>query len=105
MLLSLQVRDLAIIDAVEVSFGPGLNVVTGETGAGKSILVDALSLALGSRGTPDLVRTGAAHAEVTALFDVSARTELRGRLGDAGIEWDDELVVRRIVAGGKGGGR
>jgi DNA repair protein RecN (Recombination protein N) len=105
VLLSLQVRDLAIIDSVEISFGRGLNVVTGETGAGKSILIDALLLSLGARAAPELVRTGAAQAEVTALFDVSERTGLRARLADAGIEWDDELVVRRIVAGEKGGGR
>jgi DNA repair protein RecN (Recombination protein N) len=105
VLLSLQVRDLAIIDAVEITFGRGLNVVTGETGAGKSILVDALTLALGARSTPELVRTGAAQAEVTALFDVSQHPSLRARLEDAGIEWDDELVIRRIVASDKGGGR
>lgn len=105
MLLSLQVRDLAIIDSVEVTFGRGLNVVTGETGAGKSILIDALLLALGARATPELVRTGAAQAEVTALFDVSQRPELRARLEEAGIEWDDELTIRRVVAGEKGAGR
>ncbi len=105
MLVSLQMRDLAIIDAAEVSFGPGLNVVTGETGAGKSILVDALSLALGGRGTPDLVRSGATQAEVTALFDVRGRTGLRARLEEAGIEWDDELTVRRLVGSEKGGAR
>lgn len=105
MLVSLQVRDLAIIDSVEVTFGPGLNVVTGETGAGKSILVDALSLTLGGRATPDLVRSGAAQAEVSALFDVRGRKALAGRLEEAGIEWDDELTVRRIVASEKGGGR
>jgi DNA repair protein RecN (Recombination protein N) len=105
MLVSLQMRDLAIIDAAEVTFGPGLNVVTGETGAGKSILVDALSLALGARGTPDVVRSGANQAEVTALFDVRGREGLRARLEEAGIEWDDELTVRRIVAADKGGGR
>ncbi len=105
MLVSLQVRDLAIIDSVEVTFGPGLNVVTGETGAGKSILVDALSLTLGGRAKVDLVRSGATQSEVTALFDVRGRKALAARLTDAGIEWDDELTVRRIVASEKGGGR
>ena len=66
MLVTLQVRDLAIIDEVEVSFGGGLNVVTGETGAGKSILIDALSLVLGARASAgEVVRTGAAQAEVS----------------------------------------
>lgn len=105
MLLSLQVRDLAIIDTVEITFGRGLNVVTGETGAGKSILVDALTLALGARGTPELVRTGAQQAEITAIFDVRDRNALRTRLAEAGIAWDDELVIRRIVASEKAGGR
>src|ERR1700691_5995311 len=105
MLLSLQVRDLAIIDSVEVPFGPGLNVVTGETGAGKSILVDALGLCLGARASAaDIVRTGAAQAEVTAVFSVAGDAALRARLDEAGIGWDDELVVRRIVGSEKTGG-
>lgn len=104
MLLSLQVRDLAIIDATEVTFGPGMNIVTGETGAGKSILIDALLLALGGRATPDMVRAGATQAEVCALFDLTALPEVRARLADAGIECDDhELVVRRVVASDKNG--
>ena len=106
MLLSLQVRDLAIIDAVEVSFGPGLNVVTGETGAGKSILVDALTLALGARASAsDVVRTGAAHAEIEAVFLVDADDARRARFEEAGIVWEDELVVRRIIGNEKTGGR
>jgi DNA repair protein RecN (Recombination protein N) len=104
VLLSLQVRDLAIIDATEVSFGPGLNVVTGETGAGKSILIDALLLALGGRATPEMIRSGAAHAEVSAMFDVARLPHIRQRLTDAGVECDDELVVRRVVAADKSGG-
>jgi DNA repair protein RecN (Recombination protein N) len=104
VLLSLQVRDLAIIDTIEVSFGPGMNVVTGETGAGKSILVDALMLVLGGRATPDLVRLGAAQAEVSAMFDLRALPSVRARLLDAGIECeDDELVVRRVVASDRQG--
>ena len=67
MLSLLRVRQLAIIDELEVAFAPGLNVLTGETGAGKSILVAALQLVLGGRGRPQLVRTGADRAEVEAL--------------------------------------
>jgi DNA repair protein RecN (Recombination protein N) len=107
VLLSLQVRDLAIIDSTEVSFGPGMNIVTGETGAGKSILIDALLLVLGGRAMPDMVRLGAPQAEVSALFDLRALPQVRTRLIDAGIECEDnELVVRRVVASDKiGSGR
>lgn len=104
VLLSLQVRDLAIIDATEVSFGPGMNIVTGETGAGKSILIDALLLSLGGRATPDMVRAGASSAEVSALFDLQQLPQVKARLLDAGIEVEDnELVVRRVVASDKNG--
>jgi DNA repair protein RecN (Recombination protein N) len=106
MLVTLQVRDLAIIDEVEVTFGAGLNVVTGETGAGKSILIDALSLVLGARASAaDIVRTGATQAEVTAVFAVPGDDPRRQRFEDAGIAWDDELVVRRIVGNERTGGR
>ncbi|MDH5491216.1 MAG: AAA family ATPase, partial [Myxococcales bacterium] len=98
MLACLRVRNFAIIDALEVEFGPGLNVVTGETGAGKSILVHALELVLGGRARPDVIRTGAADAEVEALFEIGADSALRVRLLEAGIDVDDELVIRRIVA-------
>jgi DNA repair protein RecN (Recombination protein N) len=106
MLLSLQVRDFAIIDAVEVSFGAGLNVVTGETGAGKSILVDALALVLGARASAaEIVRTGAAQAEIEAVFSAAADDPRRQRFEEAGIAWDDTLVVRRIVGNERTGGR
>src|SRR5687767_11079287 len=80
MLTCLRIRDLAIIEQLELCFGPGLNVVTGETGAGKSIVVDALELLLGGRGKPELVRTGAPQAEVEALFEVGDDPELRATL-------------------------
>jgi DNA repair protein RecN (Recombination protein N) len=98
----LRIRNLAIIDELEVEFGPGLNVVTGETGAGKSILVGALQLVLGARARADAVRTGAERAEVEALFRLDADDPLVGRLAEAGIDCDGELVVRRVVeAGGR----
>jgi DNA repair protein RecN (Recombination protein N) len=106
MLVTLQVRDLAIIDEVEVTFGQGLNVVTGETGAGKSILIDALSLVMGARASAgDIVRTGATQAEVTAVFSVPGDDARRARFEEAGLAWDDELVVRRIVGNERTGGR
>ncbi len=99
MLTVLRVKNLAIIDESEVEFGPGLNVVTGETGAGKSILVGALRLVLGSRGRPELVRTGADRAEVEALFEVAPDAPVRARLAQLGHDEleGDELVVRRVV--------
>ena len=106
MLLSLQVRDLAIIDEVEVTFGAGLNVVTGETGAGKSILVDALTTVLGARtSATEVVRTGAREAEITAVFSAQGDDPRRLRFEEAGIAWDEELVVRRIVGNERTGGR
>ena len=102
MLTCLRVRHFAIIDEVEVELGPGLNVVTGETGAGKSILVDALELVLGGKGSGDIVRTGEKTAEVEALFEVGPDPQMRARLEAAGLEPEEELVIRRVVhAGGR----
>ncbi|MGF1470055.1 MAG: DNA repair protein RecN [Sandaracinaceae bacterium] len=98
MLTLLRVRQLAIIDHLEVELGPGLNVITGETGAGKSIIVDALQLVLGARGRPELVRTGAKQAEVEALFDVSFDPDAQRALEEAGLEAGSELLVRRVVS-------
>src|SRR3954449_3005041 len=76
MLRFLRIRNLAVIDAVEVEFEPGFNVLTGETGAGKSILVGAVGLLLGARASADLVRSGEAQASIEALFDNQSGTEL-----------------------------
>ncbi len=97
MLTHLRVQSLAIIDELEVAFGPGLNVVTGETGAGKSILVAALQLVLGARGRPELVRTGAERAEVEALFDVRADPGAQERAVALGFDAGAELLIRRVV--------
>ncbi len=98
MLTHLQVRDFAIIDAVEVELEGGLTVLTGETGAGKSILVDALQLAVGARAGAEAIRHGAERAEVAATFDLRrADPALRGLLEEQSIDADDELVVRRVV--------
>ena len=98
MLTHLHIRDFAIIDAVELELGRGLCVLTGETGAGKSILVDALQLAVGARAGSEVIRHDAARAEVTATFDLAqARAGLRALLEEQSIEMGDELLVRRLI--------
>ncbi len=77
MLTGLRMENLAVVDEVEVRFGGGFNVLTGETGAGKSILVDAVSLATGGRADSDVVRTGADEASVEALFEGASHLESR----------------------------
>lgn len=98
MLRGLDIRDMLIIDRLELAFQPGLNVLTGETGAGKSILLDSLGFVLGWRGRAELVRQGADQGEVTAWFDLPADHPARAVLADAGIAADDELILRRINA-------
>lgn len=98
MLSCLRIRDLAIIDELELELGSGLNVLTGETGSGKSILVSALELVLGGKSRGELVRTGAKAAEVEALFDVSGDAGVRQQLQALGIDAEDELVVRRVLS-------
>ena len=98
MLRSLDIRDVLIIDRLELSFQPGLNVLTGETGAGKSILLDALGFVLGWRGRAELVRAGAAQGEVTAVFDLTKDHAARAVLAEAGFEAGDELILRRTNA-------
>jgi DNA repair protein RecN (Recombination protein N) len=97
MLTRLQVRNFAIIDHIEVEFGAGMTVLTGETGAGKSILVDALGLVLGERGGTGLVRTGAARAEFSAEFDVSAQPEAKNWLVAQALDADDDCLLRRVI--------
>ncbi len=97
MLTCLRIRDLAIIESLDVELGPGLNIITGETGAGKSIIVDALELVLGGKGKAELVRTGAAQAEVEALFDLGDDESLREQLSALGVEHGRELVIRRVL--------
>ena len=90
MLVRLQIRDFAIIDQIEADLQPGMTVLTGETGAGKSILVDALGLVLGERGGTQLVRSGAKRAEFSAEFDVSALIQVRDWLEEQALEDEDE---------------
>jgi DNA repair protein RecN (Recombination protein N) len=98
MLTHLQIRDLAIVDSLELDFASGLTVLTGETGAGKSIVVDALMLACGGRAAADQIRAGAEKAEIAATFDIRhSSAGLRALLEEQSIAADDELLVRRVI--------
>lgn len=96
MLRGLDIRDMLIIDRLVLEFQPGLNVLTGETGAGKSILLDSLGFVLGWRGRAELVREGADKGEVIAEFDLPEGHPARAVLEEAGFEPDDELILRRV---------
>lgn len=98
MLLALRVRNFILMDALELRLSPGFNVLTGETGAGKSIVVGALSLVLGGRASTEHVRPGETEAEVEALFDISEAENVRARLEASDVYSDDgQLVLRRVV--------
>lgn len=97
MLLHIQIRDFAIIDAAELELSSGLTVLTGETGAGKSILVDALLLAAGGRAGAEAVRHGAERAEVSATFSITTNAAACAWLAEQSIEHDGECVLRRII--------
>ncbi|TIN81418.1 MAG: DNA repair protein RecN, partial [Mesorhizobium sp.] len=96
MLSRLSIRDIVLIEKLDIDFQPGLSVLTGETGAGKSILLDALSLALGARGDASLVRHGAAQGQVIAVFDVPRNHPARTLLADNAIEDDGDIILRRL---------
>lgn len=103
MLTELRIKNFAIIESLTLPLGPGFNVLTGETGAGKSIIVGALGLLLGERGTADVVRTGTDKATVEGVFEVGERSELVRLLDERGIEVDDRLVVlkREVTSAGR----
>ena len=96
MLRALDIRDILLIDHLELGFEAGLNVLTGETGAGKSILLDSLGFVLGWRGRAELVRSGAAQGEVTAVFDLPDGHAAFAVLEEAGIPQGSELILRRV---------
>ena len=98
MLRSLQIKNILIIDQLELNFEAGLNVLTGETGAGKSILLDSLGFVLGKRGRTKLVRSGARQGEVSVEFNLEKNHRVWNILKLAGFEMDDELLIRRVVS-------
>ena len=98
MLTDLFIKNFAIIDNLHVAFRPGLNVLTGETGAGKSIIIDAVNLVLGGRASADLIRTGEEEAAVEAIFDLSRHPAIQAGLAETGVECAGELLVKRVVS-------
>src|SRR6478609_6806004 len=103
MLLELVVENYAVVERLRIHFHAGLNLLTGETGSGKSIVVDALGLLLGGRASAEMVRTGEARARVAGIFDVKDHSGVRRLLEPAGLEVEDGelLVEREILASGK----
>ena len=104
MLLGLTLKNFAIVDDITISFGSGLNIVTGETGAGKSIIVNAINFILGDRASSDLIKSEEDEAQVEALFDIGNDTEFLGRLGSSGIQTGSgEVLIKRVFSiSGKG---
>lgn len=101
MLQELKVRDFAIIENIHLVFKDGLNVLSGETGAGKSVLLKSLALLMGGKASVDMIRTGASQAVIEGSFDISRRSDIIGRMKDLGLDVDDKLlVVRRILSSG-----
>jgi DNA repair protein RecN (Recombination protein N) len=103
MLVELLVENYAVVDRIRVRFHPGLNLLTGETGSGKSIVVDAFGLLLGARASAEMIRSGEARARVAGIFDVRDRADVRALLDPAGFAIEDSelLIEREILAGGK----
>lgn len=98
MLKSLEIKDYALIDHTEIEFGRGLNIITGETGAGKSILIDAMSLLLGERASVEVIRKGAQKAFVEGFFDVELNKKVRSLLEVNEIEFQPDLIIRREIS-------
>lgn len=105
MLLGLNLKNFAIIDDLSINFGKGLNIITGETGAGKSIIVDAINIILGDRATADIIKSGKEEAQIEALFDTGKIRALKAKLDSFGFETKgDELLIKRVISR-KGRGR
>src|SRR5215216_2432759 len=98
MLTLLNISNIALIDELRVEFEPGLNLLTGETGSGKSIIVDALGVLIGGRFTNDLLKSGAERGFIEGLFVVNANPDLALLLENAGLAFDEELIIRRELS-------
>ena len=103
MLLQLSIHHLALIDEMTIDFAPGMNVLTGETGAGKSIVVDAVNLVLGERATKELITAGEAKARVEAVFDIAENEQVKTLLEEMELLADEEIasISRELTSAGK----
>ena len=97
MLLEISIKNFAIIEAISLNFEKGMTVLTGETGAGKSIIIDAMNMMLGARATTDVIRHGASKAEIEGLFSVENSRALQELFDEQGIELGDEIIIRREI--------
>lgn len=97
MLLEISIKNFAIIEEISLNFEKGMTVLTGETGAGKSIIIDAMNMMLGSRATTDVIRHGAPKAEIEGLFTIESNRHLTALFEEQGLEWTDELIIRREI--------
>ena len=98
MLKALSIKNFAIIDDLSINFSPGLTVLSGETGAGKSIIINAVNLLLGARASSRMIRSGAQSAELEALFRFKPDSQLSRRMEKHGYDSSDELLIRRIIS-------
>ncbi|MBT8378637.1 MAG: AAA family ATPase, partial [Ignavibacteria bacterium] len=98
MLKSFEVKDYALIEHISVEFGNGLNIITGETGAGKSILIDAMGLLLGERASTEVVRKDAQKSVVEGIFNVKGNKKLKILLDEYEVDYIDELIIRREIS-------
>lgn len=101
MLIELKVSNFAIIENIHLSFKEGFNIISGETGSGKSVLLKSLALLMGAKSSPDIIRNGADQAIVEGCFDISNRLDIKNKLVSLGIESDDTLIVRRLIIADK----
>src|SRR4030042_4581790 len=104
MLTELKIKNFVIIEDLAIAFGKGLNILPGETGAGKPILIDALSGVLGEKMTTDMIRTGFEKSTLEASFDISGAAQVKQMLEGAGIDCDDDTLIlrRELSSSGKG---
>ena len=97
MITILSIKNYALIENITINFKKGLTVITGETGAGKSIIIDSIDLLLGARASTSIIRTGSSSCTITAEFNISKNTNAKNILADLSIDCEDEIIIRRQI--------